>query len=55
MTITFKDDSKEEFLVWNEDNNQIIITKDTNEKLTQGLILNKETPKMVTNLLSNLK
>ncbi|MEB9972555.1 hypothetical protein P4K82_13370 [Bacillus cereus] len=55
MTITFKDDSKEEFLVWNEDNNQIIITKDTNEKLTQGLILNKETPKIVTNLLSNLK
>ncbi|MEK4815178.1 hypothetical protein NZ045_32215 [Bacillus sp. FSL L8-0287] len=55
MTVTFKDDSKEEFLVWNENNNQIIITKDTNEKSTQGLKLNKETPKMVTNLLNNLK
>ncbi|MED3485393.1 hypothetical protein P4523_25425 [Bacillus toyonensis] len=55
MTVTFKDDSKEEFLVWNENNNQIIITKDTNKKSTQGLKLNKETPKMVTNLLNNLK
>ncbi|KAA6455913.1 hypothetical protein F8166_09760 [Bacillus cereus] len=55
MTVTFKDDSKEEFLVWNENNNQIIITKDTNEKSTQGLKLNKKTPKMVTNLLNNLK
>lgn len=54
MTVTFKDDSEEEFLVWNEHNNQIIITKDTNEKSTQGLKLNKETPKIVTNLLTSL-
>ncbi|PGZ96137.1 hypothetical protein COE51_17975 [Bacillus pseudomycoides] len=55
MTVTFKDDSKEEFLVWSENNNQIIITKDTNENSTQGLKLNKENSKMVTNFLNNLK
>lgn len=55
MTVTFKDDSQEEFLVWSENNNQIIITKDTNENATQGLKLNKENSKMVTNFLNNLK
>lgn len=55
MTVTFKDDSQEEFLVWNENNDQIIITKNTNEKSTQGLKLSKETSKIVTKFLNNMK
>lgn len=49
MTVTFKDDSQKEFLVWNENNNQILITKNTNEESTQGIKLNQKNSKMVTN------
>ncbi|MGF9967123.1 hypothetical protein [Bacillus rhizoplanae] len=55
MTVTFKNHSREEFLVWKENNDQIIISKDANENSTQGLKLSKETSKTITNFLSNLK
>ncbi|WP_459500393.1 hypothetical protein [Bacillus sp. C1] len=55
MTVIFKDDSQKEFLVWNENNNQILITKNTNEKSTQGLKLSQKTSKIVTNFLNDLK
>ncbi|MBO1583331.1 hypothetical protein [Bacillus sp. XF8] len=53
MTVTFKDDSQKEFLVWNENNNQILITKNTNEESTQGIKLTQETPKIVTKFFKN--
>ncbi|PED08582.1 hypothetical protein [Bacillus pseudomycoides] len=53
MTVTFKDDSQKEFLVWNENDNQILITKNTNEESTQGIKLSLKTSKIVTNFFKN--
>lgn len=47
MTVTFKDYSKEEFWVWLENKDQIIIAKSTDKNSTQGIIIDNDTSKLV--------
>ncbi|PGU01319.1 MULTISPECIES: hypothetical protein [Bacillus cereus group] len=47
ITVTYKDDSKEEFLVWVDNKEQITIAKDEKKDKIDGVILNIEDVKMM--------
>ncbi|PGZ09448.1 hypothetical protein COE30_08405 [Bacillus cereus] len=47
ITVTYKDDSKEEFLVWVDNKEQITIAKDGKKGKVEGVIVNIEDAKMV--------
>ncbi|WP_264448642.1 hypothetical protein [Bacillus cereus] len=47
ITVTYKDDSKEEFLVWVDNKKQITIAKDEKKDTVEGVILNIEDVKMM--------
>ncbi|MGN4882556.1 hypothetical protein ACTFST_06215 [Bacillus cereus group sp. MYBK106-1] len=47
ITVTYKDDSKEEFLVWVDNKEQITIAKDEKKNKVEGVIVNIEDAKMI--------
>lgn len=47
ITVTYKDDSKEEFLVWVDNKEQITIAKDEKKNKVEGVIVNIEDAKMM--------
>ncbi|MGF2712369.1 hypothetical protein ACQUY5_08515 [Bacillus cereus] len=47
ITVTYKDDSKEEFLVWVDNTEQITIAKDEKKDKVEGVTLNIEGAKMM--------
>ncbi|MCU4846163.1 hypothetical protein [Bacillus cereus] len=47
ITVTYKDDSKEEFLVWVDNKEQITITKDEKKDKVEGVIMNIKDAKMM--------
>ncbi|EJR57131.1 hypothetical protein IIM_00240 [Bacillus cereus VD107] len=47
ITVTYKDDSKEEFLVWVENKDQITIAKDVNGDKTEGVTVGIESSKIM--------
>lgn len=47
ITVTYKDDSKEEFLVWVDNKEQITIAKDKKQDKVEGVIVNIEDAKMM--------
>ncbi|MDM5237922.1 hypothetical protein QUF83_17775 [Bacillus cereus] len=47
ITVTYKDDSKEEFLVWVDNKEQITIAKDGKKGKVEGVIVDIEDAKMV--------
>ncbi|PES90378.1 hypothetical protein CN491_25180 [Bacillus cereus] len=53
ITVTYKDDSKEEFLVWVDNKEQITITKDGKKGKVEGVTVNIEGAKMVKDFFEN--
>ncbi|MCE0554505.1 hypothetical protein LQK80_25600 [Bacillus thuringiensis] len=53
MTVTLKDDSKEQYFVLINDKNEITITKDTDKKHTQGILLNNKDSKLIDKFFTN--
>ncbi|PEC21695.1 hypothetical protein [Bacillus cereus] len=47
ITVTYKDDSKEEFLVWVDNKEQITIAKDEKKDKVEGVLVDIEDAKMV--------
>ncbi|MDA2341601.1 hypothetical protein PDN15_21925 [Bacillus cereus] len=47
ITVTYKDDSKEEFLVWVDNKEQITIAKDEKKDKVEGVIVNIKDAKMM--------
>lgn len=47
ITVTYKDDSKKEFLVWVDNKEQITIAKDEKKGKVEGVIVNIEDVKMM--------
>ncbi|WP_254489055.1 hypothetical protein [Bacillus thuringiensis] len=47
ITVTYKDDSKEEFLVWVDNKEQITIAKDEKKDKAEGVIVNIKDAKMM--------
>ncbi|MGF1434647.1 hypothetical protein ACQUW6_10380 [Bacillus thuringiensis] len=47
MTVTYKDDSKEEFLVWIDNKEQITIAKDEKKDKVESMIVNIKDAKMM--------
>ncbi|KXY74298.1 hypothetical protein MKY89_05350 [Bacillus sp. FSL W7-1294] len=47
ITVTYKDDSKEEFLVWVDNKEQITITKDEKKDKVAGVIVDMKDAKMI--------
>ncbi|HDR7252458.1 MULTISPECIES: hypothetical protein [Bacillus cereus group] len=47
ITVTYKDDAKEEFLVWVDNKEQITIAKDEKKDKVKGVIVNIEDAKMM--------
>ncbi len=47
ITVTYKDDSKEEFLVWVDNKEQITIAKDEKKDKVEGMTVNVEGVKMM--------
>ena len=47
ITVTYKDDSKEEFLVWVDNKKQITIAKDEKKDKVEGVLVDIEDAKMV--------
>lgn len=47
ITVTYKDDSKEEFLVWVDNNEKITIAKDEKKDKIEGVIVNIKDAKMM--------
>ncbi|HDR4509720.1 MULTISPECIES: hypothetical protein [Bacillus] len=47
ITVTYKDESKEEFLVWVDNKEQITIAKDKKQDKVEGVITNIEDAKMM--------
>lgn len=47
MTVTYKDDSKEEFLVWIDNKEQITIAKDEKKDKVESVIVNIKDAKMM--------
>ncbi|MFJ8414784.1 hypothetical protein [Bacillus paramycoides] len=47
ITVTYKDDSKEEFLVWVDNKDQITIAKDVNGDKTEGVTVGIESSKIM--------
>lgn len=54
MEVIFKDDSKGSLLVWVDDKNNIIITKDVDKGSVQGIQINEDVPKIVLNFLKQV-
>ena len=48
MAVTFKDSSTETFFVWIDDKSQITIAESADQNYVQGLIINTENSKLVT-------
>uniref|UniRef100_UPI001BB3ECC3 hypothetical protein n=1 Tax=Bacillus hominis TaxID=2817478 RepID=UPI001BB3ECC3 len=55
LTVTHKDDSKEEFLVWLDNKEQITIAKDEKKDKVEGVTLNIEGAKMIEDFFKNDK
>lgn len=55
ITITYKDDSKEEFLVWVDNKEQITIAKDEKKGKVEGVIVNMKDVKMMNDFFKNDK
>ncbi|MBE5108012.1 hypothetical protein IGI01_23025 [Bacillus thuringiensis] len=53
ITVTYKDDSKEEFLVWIDNKEQITIAKDEKKDKVEGVTVNIEGSKMMKNFFKN--
>ena len=47
ITVTYKDDAKEEFLVWVDNKEQITIAKDEKKDKVEGVIVNIKDAKMM--------
>ena len=47
ITVTYKDESKEEFLMWVDNKEQITIAKDEKKNKVEGVIVNIEEAKMM--------
>ncbi|OPA12669.1 hypothetical protein BHL21_26030 [Bacillus cereus] len=47
ITVTYKDDAKEEFLVWVDNKEQITIAKDEKKDKVEGVIVNIKDAKMI--------
>lgn len=47
ITVTYKDDSKEEFLVWADNKEQITIAKDEKKDKVEGVVVNIKDAKMM--------
>ncbi|OFD48863.1 hypothetical protein [Bacillus mycoides] len=55
ITVTYKDGSKEEFLVWVDNTEQITIAKDEKKDKVEGVTLNIEGAKMMKDFFKNDK
>jgi len=55
ITVTHKDDSKEEFFVWVDNKEQITIAKDEKKDKVEGVTLNIEGAKMMKDFFKNDK
>ncbi|PEX86957.1 hypothetical protein [Bacillus cereus] len=55
ITVTYKDDSKEEFLVWVDTKDQITIAKDGKNDKVEGVIVNIKDAKMMKDFFKNNK
>jgi hypothetical protein len=53
MTVTLKDDSKEQYFVLINDKNEITIAKDTDKKHTPGILLNNKDSKLINKFFTN--
>lgn len=47
ITVTYKDDAKEEFLVWVDNKEQITIAKDEKKDKVEGVVVNIKDAKMM--------
>ncbi|PEI89454.1 hypothetical protein COL82_05105 [Bacillus toyonensis] len=55
ITVTYKDDSKEEFLVWFDNKEQITIAKDEKKGTVEAVTLNMKHSKMMKDFFKNDK
>ncbi|HHY2673968.1 hypothetical protein FKQ51_28725 [Bacillus toyonensis] len=55
ITVTYKDDSKEEFLVWIDNKKQITIAKDEKKGKVEAVTLNMKHSKMMKDFFKNDK
>ncbi|MGH1287654.1 hypothetical protein [Bacillus toyonensis] len=55
ITVTYKDDSKEEFLVWVDNTEQITIAKDEKKGKVEAVTLNMKSSKMMKDFFKNDK
>ncbi|MED1565568.1 hypothetical protein [Bacillus paramycoides] len=55
ITVTYKDDSKEEFLVWVDNPEQITIAKNEKKDKVEGVIVNIKDAKMMKDFFKNEK
>ncbi|QWU43891.1 hypothetical protein [Bacillus sp. NP247] len=55
ITVTYKDDSKEEFLVWVDNKEQITIAKDEKKDKVEGVTLNVKDAKIMKDFFKNDK
>ncbi|NWK71069.1 hypothetical protein HWX41_18770 [Bacillus paramycoides] len=55
ITVTYKDDSKEEFLVWVDNTEQITIAKNEKKDKVEGVIVNIKDAKMMKDFFKNEK
>ncbi|MCQ6536266.1 hypothetical protein [Bacillus mycoides] len=55
ITVTYKDDAKEEFLVWVDSKEKITIAKDEKKDKVEGVTLNIEGAKMMKDFFKNDK
>ncbi|KLA01365.1 hypothetical protein B4147_1032 [Bacillus wiedmannii] len=55
ITVTYKDDAKEEFLVWVDNKEQITIAKDEKKDKVESVIVNIKDAKMMKDFLKNEK
>ncbi|MED0997113.1 hypothetical protein P4T34_16705 [Bacillus mobilis] len=55
ITVTYKDDTKEEFLVWVDNKEQITIAKDEKKDKVEGVIVNIKDAKMMKDFFKNDK
>ncbi|MFF2882569.1 hypothetical protein [Bacillus toyonensis] len=55
ITVTYKDDSKEEFLVWVDNKKQITIAKDEKKGKVEAVTLNMKHSKMMKDFFKNDK
>ncbi|PFN17901.1 hypothetical protein [Bacillus cereus] len=55
ITVTYKDDSKEEFLMWVDNKEQITIAKDEKKDKVEGITVNIKDAKMIKDFLKKDK